>query len=395
MKHEFVNSRPMRIAPIRPTDIKSEIEVRGLTGNITECSVAVNITHSRTGDLKVWLRSPNGTGIQLVSNEGGRGDNFVDTVFSESSTSQIQNAGPPYTGVFQPAGNLNTLNGERPDGIWTLEITDGKWWGGGALNDWKLILETDVVEMSGPFPGDKAILLDFSMPVTPEIKRLFRRVANEWQGVINTNWLNVPEPAKTLVIEVDIMPLDGEGGILGQAGPTRLGRDMLPEKGLMQFDTADIEHMQRNGSLYAVIKHEMCHVLGFGTMWLMHDLIMRPHGADPVYTGYNAMVEYAQLLSTDRLDPIPVANTGGVGTRGAHWRESAFVNELMSGFLNAGNNPMSRMTIASLADLGYMVDYSRADEYLMPGMREQWAAMNIMSGVEKNIYLPAADMLSV
>ena len=36
----------------------------------------------------------------------------------------------------------------------------------------------------------------------------------------------------------------------------------------------------------------------------------------------------------------------------------------MTGFLNAGvPNPISRITIASLEDLGYQVDYSKADTY--------------------------------
>jgi hypothetical protein len=40
----------------------------------------------------------------------------------------------------------------------------------------------------------------------------------------------------------------------------------------------------------------------------------------------------------------------------------------MTGFVeNAGTNPMSAMTIASLADLGYTVDTGAADPYAVPG----------------------------
>jgi len=35
----------------------------------------------------------------------------------------------------------------------------------------------------------------------------------------------------------------------------------------------------------------------------------------------------------------------------------------MTGFLNRGPNPLSRLTIATLQDIGYTVDYSTADEY--------------------------------
>ena len=44
---------------------------------------------------------------------------------------------------------------------------------------------------------------------------------------------------------------------------------------------------------------------------------------------------------------------GGPGTRLSHWRESVLNNELMTGFLNLGENPLSRITAGSMRDLGY------------------------------------------
>jgi hypothetical protein len=64
---------------------------------------------------------------------------------------------------------------------------------------------------------------------------------------------------------------------------------------------------------------------------------------------------------------VPVENLGGPGTRDAHWRETTFGNELMTGFLNPGSNPVSRLTIASLADLGYQVGFATAEPYSLPG----------------------------
>ncbi len=61
---------------------------------------------------------------------------------------------------------------------------------------------------------------------------------------------------------------------------------------------------------------------------------------------------------------VPVANRGGPGTRDGHWRESIFGNELMTGFVGPGRDlPLSTVTIASLADLGYQVDLNAADPY--------------------------------
>lgn len=38
----------------------------------------------------------------------------------------------------------------------------------------------------------------------------------------------------------------------------------------------------------------------------------------------------------------------------------------MTGFLNPALNPISRLTIASLEDLGYVVNYAAADPYVLP-----------------------------
>jgi hypothetical protein len=47
-----------------------------------------------------------------------------------------------------------------------------------------------------------------------------------------------------------------------------------------------------------------------------------------------------------------------------------FANELMTGFLNPGVNPISRLTIAALEDLGYEVDYGAADPYVLPSPQD-------------------------
>ena len=38
----------------------------------------------------------------------------------------------------------------------------------------------------------------------------------------------------------------------------------------------------------------------------------------------------------------------------------------MTGFINSGNNPISRLTIAYMEDIGYQVDYSNANNFALP-----------------------------
>lgn len=62
--------------------------------------------------------------------------------------------------------------------------------------------------------------------------------------------------------------IDGEGGVLGAAGPVYIiwdGALWRSLTGVMFFDTADIGRMDERGILGDVIEHEMGHVLGIGT----------------------------------------------------------------------------------------------------------------------------------
>jgi hypothetical protein len=62
-----------------------------------------------------------------------------------------------------------------------------------------------------------------------------------------------------------------------------------------------------------------------------------------------------------------VENTGGPGTRDSHWRETVHNAELMTGWIEGGGvaNPLSEITIASMADMGYLVDMTAADPYVL------------------------------
>lgn len=170
-----------------------------------------------------------------------------------------------------------------------------------------------------------------------------------------------------VVIDAKAEPLDGAAAMLGQAGPTRLRPgSLLPARGVMAFDTADLGWMEAEDTLTSVIIHEMGHVLGIGTLWQELTLLDGAGTDDPVFVGQNAMYEYARLIGANERTPVPVENTGGPGSRDGHWRESVFGNELMTGFVRSATNPISRLTVACLQDLGYQVDYSAADEYVLP-----------------------------
>ncbi|HEX8201047.1 MAG TPA: leishmanolysin-related zinc metalloendopeptidase, partial [Isosphaeraceae bacterium] len=206
--------------------------------------------------------------------------------------------------------------------------------------------------------------------LTANQRAVFTSAAARWSQIIIGD---VPDVSTSqgfvddLLIDASAPFIDGPGGILGQAGPQELRRgSFLPSYGIMQFDSADVAALESSGQFVDDILHEMGHVLGIGTIWDLKGLLSGAGGADPRFLGAAATAQYNAIFGTS-ASSVPVENTGGSGTRDSHWRESVFVNELMTGYLNSGVNPLSRITVASLADLGYTVNLNAADPYTPPG----------------------------
>ncbi len=171
------------------------------------------------------------------------------------------------------------------------------------------------------------------------------------------------------MIFVEVAPIDGVGNVIGSGSPcVSRSESGLTIVGTMQFDSADRPTASANGQLVPIITHEMAHVLGFGTIWSSKNLLTGLGGSDPRFTGAEAAAvwpPFATALAFTGTTP-PVENLFGAGTAGSHWRESVFHAELMTGIIEAPGVPMplSKVTIASMKDLGYAVDYSQADLFV-------------------------------
>ncbi|MGD1917407.1 MAG: leishmanolysin-related zinc metalloendopeptidase, partial [Pleurocapsa sp.] len=111
--------------------------------------------------------------------------------------------------------------------------------------------------------------------------------------------------------------------------------------------------------------HEFGHVMGIGTLWEHNNLI--DFATDTYSADTYAGSAYGELLGTNEATAIPLATGMGAGSDFSHWSEEVFDNELMSPSAEGVGIPefASQMTIASLQDMGWNVDYGAAEAYAL------------------------------
>jgi Leishmanolysin len=193
------------------------------------------------------------------------------------------------------------------------------------------------------------------------------------------------ETVEGVVIFAALRMRDGPGGVVAASGPCILRDEgYLPAQGYMELDMDDLAILEEHNLLGSVVLHEMAHVLGFGTIWNFNPrsgsssnaFLLGSKTDDPTFSGPAARAAFYGALGSAGYSgtPVPVEATGGSGTALSHWRESSFDTELMTGWLDAGTNPLSAVTVAQFRDLGYTVNDALADSYSLPALLRTPAA---------------------
>ncbi len=210
--------------------------------------------------------------------------------------------------------------------------------------------------------------LIFEPGFTDEQKAAMRRAADRWEEVV--------------VGDLPDVPIDGYMDTHGEHGPRMAGvvDDLLvhtvwapgnsithawaagerEESGLPFYGGASYRTLAAQWSLdlfREVGQHEMGHVLGLlGPGWGFR----REIGSPPewYFTGPLAVEAFDAAGGSAYNGPkIPMDEYG------VHWRRNVFGEEIMS----SNADVISAITLQALADIGYEVDLTKADEYRLPG----------------------------
>ena len=253
------------------------------------------------------------------------------------------------------------------------------------------------VSVRGARPGLFDIDLILQGDVPAPVRVAFDRAIAYWEAILAaTDLTDVPVSgdfdlgclgarARTsnrsvddLVIVARVTSIDGERGVIARAAVcgVREGQRGLPFMAAIEFDADDAEWMPSR-DLDEVVLHEMGHALGIGTLWSRFGLLRNPSAEvglesvrDTHFPGPLAIRAFDQAggAAYGHGEKVPVANVGGFGSFDSHWRNRVFNHELMTSTQHIGvADPLSAVSIQSLADLGYTVDVSLAEAYALPG----------------------------
>ncbi len=313
-------------------------------------------------------------------------DRFGNAVSNAGVTFAVTGGGGAVTGATQ----VTTTAGAATVGSWTLGAVAGS----NTLSVQSAGVPAITFTATGttsPLPaGNYNITVRYATPPSARQQLAVDRAVARWEQVITGDLQNIPanlpagscgassaalsETIDDLLIFVDFGIIDGVGQILGQAGPCFIRTaDGLPIIGTVQLDGADLARLEADGSIDAVVLHEIGHVLGIGSLWENQGLLAFASTDTVSFTGVNTGTAFRGIPGNTFLgQSTPVENCVGLngcgqGTRDSHWRELVLGRELMTGFISPSGqtNPLSLMTIESLGDMGYLVNRGAADPFIL------------------------------
>lgn len=221
---------------------------------------------------------------------------------------------------------------------------------------------------------------------------IIQSAADRWSEAIIGDLPDVVFNGNTIddiQIAMDVGAIDGSSNVLALGGFSfaniRNDATELPFLSGVTYDVADLNNMETNGILFDVALHEMGHALGFLSQFMQRpsqDHIAFQSATDPIFTGTGATAEHNNLFGVTEAG-VPMQSNGN-NVAGGHWREGVYLNEIMTPSIGGSPNPLSRVTIAAMGDLGYTVNTDAADAFAPSTAPVNGAPITFSEGVVHN-----------
>ena len=155
-----------KVIPTTVATVTSALTVSGAGTQIGRVRLTDFILHTFSSDLDITIKSPAGTVVTLTTDNAGGNDNvFYGTLWDDKADpgNQVPYLVPlaasfmvtdtAYTNLvvkptLTPEEALAAFNGENPNGVWTMTISDDASLDGGTLTSWALEITTTTCQMS-------------------------------------------------------------------------------------------------------------------------------------------------------------------------------------------------------------------------------------------------------
>lgn len=362
--------------PLQPDPDVAGVFLPGFMGNLfannNRNGLAVIVENSTLNDLAIGssdIENPNYVANQFTGNgQSGFAAYLTDATFNDWRIEGSLFDSNERDGIALVMNNStsnqvvigsNAITDNGGNGINVIAVNS-------RIDD--LLIEENIIRGNGFGISEYNIDVVFLGGLNPAQQAMFNLAAQRWSQIIVGDVTDVFDPTFGLIDDIlitaelaNLNPM-----LLGQATFTDQRADalMLPYRGFMEFNSLYYNNDTSAGFMDTIM-HEMAHVIGFNaTLWQQRGLLNNTNPADPRFTGALATAEHNALFGVNQ-NGVPLENTtGNPGSDLTHWLQvdqpggrNGYENELMT-FAASGTPPapISRVTAAQFADLGYVVN---------------------------------------